>query len=254
VRGYEPLIELLDSDIPVFGVQSRMLHGQEEHDSLPAMTADYSNEVNAFFPEGPFGLFGYSMGGYLAASVAQRLEAAGRVAEFIGVADCPDWAASSTQDTSNRLAKLIASSYQEAVGGLPFLKPLDDSDWSSFLPITRELTQHPEEGPALLLEWLTSSGSLDGKIPQQTIAAHLQRVARHLVLLGAPTAMPVVEGSLFIWQASRGLGAGTDSWRRKHDLPVVNRLIEADHASIMNPPAVTEIARQINLAYESRLV
>jgi hypothetical protein len=62
--------------------------------------------------------------------------------------------------------------------------------------------------------------------------------------------MPVVQGPLFVWQAARGIGAGTDVWRRRHDLPVYNRVLEADHATLMTLPAVQEIAHQINLAYE----
>ena len=252
IRGYKPLTDALDTSIPVFGVQSRMLLGDEEHSSLQEMAAAYTNEVQTLFPEGPCWLFGYSLGGYLAASVAQRLEEAGRTVEFIGVADCPDWTVGTASDTNDHLAKLIASSYQEAMAELPFLKPLDDPDWSSLRPIAEKLTRHPDQGPATLLTWLTE-GRLAVTAPQQMLLAYLERMARHLLLVGASSAMPVVEGPLFVWQASRGIGAGTDGWRRRHSLPVRNSLVEADHAALMNPPAVQEIARQINLAYASRI-
>jgi hypothetical protein len=153
-------------------------------------------------------------------------------------------------DKRDHLARLIASSYEEAVGSLPFLKPMDNSDWSAFRPIAARLTQDPEEGPATLLKWLTERGCLTSAAPQQTIMAHLQRTARHLQLLKTSPAMPVVQGTLFVWQASQGIGAGTDVWRRRHDMPVYCKRIEADHATLMNLPAVQEIAHQVNLAYE----
>ena len=151
IRGYKPLTDALDGGIPVFGVQSRMLFGEEEYSSLEEMAASYTNEVQTLFPEGPLWLFGYSLGGYLAARVAQNLEAAGRVLEFIGVADCPDWTVGTTGETIDLLAKLIASSYHEAMADLPFLKPLDDWDWSSLRPIAEKLAERPDHGPATLL-------------------------------------------------------------------------------------------------------
>ena len=155
IRGYKPLTDALDGGIPVFGVQSRMLFGEEEYSSLEEMAASYTHEVQTLFPRGPLWLFGYSLGGYLAARVAQNLEAAGRVLEFIGVADCPDWTVGTTGETIDLLAKLIASSYDEAMADLPFLKPLDDWDWSSLRPIAEKLAERPDLGPATLLAWLT---------------------------------------------------------------------------------------------------
>ena len=40
-----------------------------------------------------------------------------------------------------------------------------------------------------------------------------------------------------------------DVWRRADNLPVSSALIEADHVTLMEAPAVEAIARQINRAY-----
>lgn len=250
VRGYEPLTDALDASIPVFGVQSRMLAGEDEYTSLDTMAAAYTDEVRAFRPAGPYWLFGFSLGGYLAASVAQRLEAAGHLVDFVGVADCPDYTERVTTDTQGRFARLIASSYQAAAADLPFLKPLKDSNGSSFRHIAEKLIQRPEKGPEMLLEWLADHGCLAGSVPRQTILEHLRRLSSHLLLVGTSLERPVVRGSLFVWQATRGIGVGTDVWRRAENLPVSVVVVEADHATLMNPPALQVIARQLNRAYD----
>ena len=157
-----------------------------------------------------------------------------------------------TGETIDLLAKLIASSYHEAMADLPFLKPLDDWDWSSLRPIAEKLAERPDLGPATLLAWLTE-GRLASTAPRQTLLAYLERMALHLSLVSTSATMPTVDGPLFVWQASRGISTGTDAWRRRDSLPVRNSIVDSDHAALMNPPAVQEIARQINLAYESRI-
>jgi thioesterase domain-containing protein len=254
VRVYETLTDALDVSIPVFGVQSRMLAGEDEFSSLAAMAAAYTAAVQVFAPAGPCCLFGYSLGGFLAASVAQRLEAAGRSVEFVGVADGPDCTEQVTTDARHRFARLIASSYQEAAADLPFLKPLDDldADWTSVRQLAERMLEHREDGAEMFLAWLTDHGRLSGNVAHQTIRAYLQRLAQHLLLIGSSLEAPVIRGSLFVWQATHGLGVGTEVWRRADNLPVSAVLVEADHATLMKPPAVGVIAQQINSAYKAQ--
>ena len=64
IRGYKPLTDALDGCIPVYGVQSRMLFGEEEYSSLEEMAASYTDELQTLFPEGPLWLYGYALGRY----------------------------------------------------------------------------------------------------------------------------------------------------------------------------------------------
>jgi acyl transferase domain-containing protein/NADPH:quinone reductase-like Zn-dependent oxidoreductase/thioesterase domain-containing protein/NADP-dependent 3-hydroxy acid dehydrogenase YdfG/acyl carrier protein len=248
VRRYEKLVEALEASIPVFGVQSRMLGGEDEFPSLPAMIAAYAGAIQDRFPAGPFWLFGYSLGGYLAVNVAQRLEAAGRLVEFVGVAECPDYKALASAGTHDRFARLIASAYQELANELP-LKPLDDSDSFSIRRLAADLMQRPEEGPEILLAWLTDSGRAPKSVPKDSLRVYFQRLARHLLLAISSVERPVIRAPLFVWRAAHGISTETDIWRRVDNLPVSSVMIEADHSSVMSPPAVLEIAGQINAIY-----
>ena len=249
VSSYKRLTRALDDSIPVFGVHSRMLAGEDEHSTLAAMVSAYTDQLQVFLPEGPYCLFGYSLGGFLAASIAQRLEAAGRPVAFVGVADCPDCTEMRAADARSRLAQLIASSYQQAAGELTFLKPLDESHRASVPQLAGKLMQNPHDGPDVLLAWLSERGRLADSVPLQTIRAHLQRLTRHLLMVGSSSEKPVIRAPLFVWRATHGIGAETDVWRRADNLPVSSALIEADHVTLMEAPAVEAIARQINRAY-----
>ena len=223
-----------------------MLTGEEEYSSLDAMAAAYTDEVLAFQSTGPYRLFGFSLGGYLAASVAERLEAAGEVVDFVGVADCPDYSVSMTADRTDSFARMIASSYQQAVPEIPFLRPIQDPDGSLHRQIARNLMQSPEDGPELLLEWMTDNGGLSGPVPRQTLLEYLRRLARHLLLVGTSQRRPAVRGPLYVWQATRGIGGGSEVWRRAGGLAVSTVLVEADHVTLMTPPALDVIAQKLN--------
>jgi thioesterase domain-containing protein len=250
---YQPLTDALDASIPVLGVESRMFSGEEEYSSLDAMVSAYADAICALHPTGSYRLFGFSLGGYLAASVAERLEAAGQTVDFVGIADCPDYSKPVTAGNPDAFARLIASSYQQAAAELPFLKPLDDTEGLALRPIAAKLIQHPDVGPELLLDWMTGNGYLAGPVPRQALLDHMRRLARHLSLAGSSPKRPVVRGPLYVWQAARGIGAGTEVWQRTGGLAASFELVEADHATLMRPPALDVIAQQLNRACSASL-
>jgi len=249
---YQALSDALDRDIAVYGVRSRMLGGASEYSSLDAMTTAYAAEIEKSLPAGPYCLFGFSLGGYLAASVAQRLENAGRPVQWVGIADCPDWTRPPDCGALEDFARLVVSSYEQVSADAAFLKPLRDAERLALHQISHKLILSQERGPDLLLTWLTDHHLLEGTVPLQTVRTLLQRLASHLLLFGSSPELPAVRAPLYVWLAAHGIGAGLDVWRRADGPADFCSVIEADHATLMKPPSVRTIALEINRALRGR--
>ena len=84
---YATLARHLPEDLPVYGVEGRpMRDGENELADLDAMVGAYTAALRkATRP--PYRLFGFSLGGYLAARAAETLERDGETVELVGVID-----------------------------------------------------------------------------------------------------------------------------------------------------------------------
>ncbi|HET9957234.1 MAG TPA: amino acid adenylation domain-containing protein [Polyangiaceae bacterium] len=85
VFPYRKLAQWLESTCPVLGLPYAL--GAAET-SLAQLAASYALQVSVAQPVGPYRLFGWSLGGALAALVAAELERTGYTIEFLGLADC----------------------------------------------------------------------------------------------------------------------------------------------------------------------
>lgn len=84
VFQYKRVAERIRDDIPVYGVEARGLRdGLEPRRSIPEMADAYIEEVRRIQPQGPYLLTGFSFGGYVAAAMAQRLNAEGEDARLL---------------------------------------------------------------------------------------------------------------------------------------------------------------------------
>lgn len=88
IFDYYGLAKYLGSDQPIYGVQSRGFDNETvHHDSIEAMAADYTKEIQALQPQGPYYLCGYSFGGLLAYEIAQRLKSQGQEIRTLALFD-----------------------------------------------------------------------------------------------------------------------------------------------------------------------
>jgi len=83
-----PLAGELGSEQPVFGLQSRGLHGPP-HFTIAEMAADYLKEVRAAQPQGPYFLCGYCFGGLVAYEMACQLREQGEEVAFVAMINTP---------------------------------------------------------------------------------------------------------------------------------------------------------------------
>ena len=79
VLEYQPLVNAMEADQPVFAFQARGLDGHiTKNQTLEEMAAHYIEELRNFQPQGPYYLGGFCLGGLLALEAAQQLRAAGQ--------------------------------------------------------------------------------------------------------------------------------------------------------------------------------
>lgn len=75
---YRDLVNRLNSDRTVYGIQARGLSGEEHfHISIKEMAEDYLDLIKTVQPKGPYNIGGYCMGGTVAFEIGQRLSAFG---------------------------------------------------------------------------------------------------------------------------------------------------------------------------------
>ncbi|MCR8577388.1 non-ribosomal peptide synthetase [Streptomyces sp. Isolate_219] len=74
-------------DRPVYGIQARGFDGAPLPESFAAMVADYTEQLLAVQPEGPFQLAGHSLGGTIAHAVAAELQRRGHQVPLVMLLD-----------------------------------------------------------------------------------------------------------------------------------------------------------------------
>ncbi|ATL31290.1 non-ribosomal peptide synthetase [Streptomyces formicae] len=85
---YAGLLRHIAPDVPVYGLQARLLsEGGEAPASLADMARDYAARIREVRKSGPYRLLGWSMGGTLAHAVATRLQAEGEEVELLALLD-----------------------------------------------------------------------------------------------------------------------------------------------------------------------
>jgi thioesterase domain-containing protein len=88
VEAYRALARRLEPDIAVYGIQSPVYTEDNWWPaSLPDLVRDYADRIQVAQPCGPYLLMGWSIGGAIAARVAEALEARGHAVDFLGLVD-----------------------------------------------------------------------------------------------------------------------------------------------------------------------
>jgi enterobactin synthetase component F len=100
--AYTGLLRYLDDTLPVYALQSNGLRGDV---SLPGnvaqMAADYLTQIRRIQAQGPYRLFGWSLGGLIAHEIAAQLQAHGQQVEFLALLDIYPFVGDGTSSSSD---------------------------------------------------------------------------------------------------------------------------------------------------------
>lgn len=85
---FKPIVEHIGDDQPVYGFQGiGISHPTEVPATIEGIAKSYVAEMVAFFPQGPYVMTGYSMGGFIAIEMAKQLIEMGKQVAFVGLMD-----------------------------------------------------------------------------------------------------------------------------------------------------------------------
>ena len=234
---YRQLGELLDHDIPLYGLDRR-----EGASSVEEKVRQYLPELLRVQPSGPYRLAGWSYGGHLAFETAQQLRRAGEEVEVVALIDSilplPNL-------TGRSDVELLVSRFER------FGEFLESSYGSKIdLPFERLARLGDEEQVQLLVDTIRASGLIDTSVSEAIL--HHQRTsfldARSLERYHpAPydgrvvffSATDTVPGGLRDQRFDRADPArGWDSVCADLDLV----LVPGHHLSLLDPPNVERVA------------
>lgn len=87
---YKSLVDALDPEIPIWGVQARGLETRDEpHGSIDEMARAYVEALRKVQPTGPYSILGWSLGGRIAHAMACELERQGQSVASLILLDTP---------------------------------------------------------------------------------------------------------------------------------------------------------------------
>lgn len=230
--AYQPLLRLIPSAVPVWGVRSPTAAGAgEEHEDAASMVRTYATEISERLSARSVALFGWSLGGLIALAVAAELEQLGLQVEFAEIWD-------------------VGSGTEER---------LDDRE-SLRSALRAVYGADSESQQAAVLELVTKDSVLDGRLVQAVLertqplgtAADLTTFQRNLQVIRHQTALfrdwrpKAVCADVHVVYAQPSLRDGSvarTDWGRFTSGAWTEATVGADHYQMMRTPAVTETAQ-----------
>jgi thioesterase domain-containing protein/acyl carrier protein len=88
VLPYREVSLLLGLDQPVYGFETKIPAPDQELEGFPERAASFTKELRALQPHGPYCLFGWCAGGYVAFEMAQQLYREGQEVAVLAIAEC----------------------------------------------------------------------------------------------------------------------------------------------------------------------
>ncbi|MFL5357702.1 non-ribosomal peptide synthetase [Archangium sp.] len=231
--AYRPLLEALEAEQPLFGIQSRALvNPAQEHMDAGAMVDAYARELLQAHRTGPFRLFGWSLGGLLALSIAGRLEAHGRTVEFVEVWDCGLSERSSplVEEMPLLLGLRVASGAALAAS----VVAMDAEERRAWLVQLSALPSR--ERYQRIIDWARQRG-VTGNLSVETLEMQVTLAEQHVRLFHAFRPTPIQAEIRSVWaRDSLDQGMTRTDWRRYTRGPISEQVVEGNHYSIMSPP------------------
>ncbi|MFJ9457471.1 amino acid adenylation domain-containing protein [Kitasatospora sp. NPDC101447] len=239
--SYWELARLLPTDRPVVGVESLGLHGQEPQRSFAEMAEGYAAEIAAA-TDGPAVIIGWCFGGIMALETAQALRRTGReVARLIIV----DSFAPGFEDEEDDGSQDDLLSESVLIGRFAWHYELDlpepiPSGKAAFDLLLAEMQKHGHLPP--------TAGEDDLRKLLDVYTCNMTAIRQHAETTdpaGSTPDYPV----LLVRAEPAGVPLESDrtwGWRKLVGPGLAFAAVEADHHSIMRPPAVAELAELVS--------
>jgi thioesterase domain-containing protein len=234
VFGYTPLAAGLASAFGVHGLQAPGLSDRGVTPaSLQDLVARYTGWIRSAWPDGPYRLGGWSMGGVIAFEVARRLEQAGAEVRLLALLDAPFTVPARGEADQAALARDFVADAWHSLGRDPTALP-----------------GHTAASVDRQLGWLAAQlagGTEDAGELAVALRRRLDVFRAHQRMLdGYQPAGPAAAASTLIVSANASLNApARDHWPRVLAGPLTTVRLDADHYSFLRPPLATQVAAML---------
>lgn len=241
VLSYRDLALGLGGEQPFYGIQAAGLAGGHAVDDLPAMAAQYAAAVEAAAPHGPYLLGGWSFGGVVAFEMARQMRQRGRLVALVALLDA--WAPALMPVPAPAREDDLVRLYLRDQAGLEGL----DASWLDGEP--------PGMGEAAAIDWLLAraheTGLLRARMSSAQVRSLLDVYSANVRASAAYRPQP--GGDRLILFRPRTSPEPTNGWSALTGEPVEVHEMDADHYSMLVPPAVADLADRLRSCIERAL-
>jgi len=246
VAVYGRLARHLSHDLALYGIESRLMRGaQRELADIDAMVSAYVGAVREIAPP-PYRLFGFSLGGYLAARVAEALEADAAPVDLVGVVEWDARGQHPPRAQADALLRLATATYRFLERELGAVRSLTDNRLRLELgPLVDEVVRAGPERSEVFLQWSLDNGLIVGDTMRTWAEQYLACFGQHLAMLGRELPRPRFRAPLAVWRAHEGFGSPLASWQHAGDV-AIEHVAEGDHFALLRPPGVFVLAKQLD--------
>ncbi len=247
---YKNLIDLLPAEQPGYGVQSSHLFDPAEDRSMESKAIECAKVIREQQPNGPYCLFGFSLGGFLAMSIARVLELQGQDVALVGLVDCDVHWADPLFPRHIILQNRIADMYSFLSKELGILEIVPAEQLAKeTTSLSKELLSSSGDGRVdAVIDWLTKQKYVRRDIPADLLKEQVSRIELHISLI-ENFKPEMIRAPIFIWWArdrSDGIKHSDKNWDMYTSGMVVEETIEGGHYAVMYPPRVNTIAEQLD--------
>ncbi|MEP4038013.1 alpha/beta fold hydrolase [Pseudophaeobacter sp.] len=249
--NYQPLVQALAPDFPIYGFEARgLFDGAEPQERIADMAALFISNMRRRQPHGPYRLAGHSFGGLVAWEMACQLQAVGAEVAGLCLFDSsltrPDDAWYAGQTDAGIAARDLSRAVQIFARFTGQTLALDEGDLAD-LPIAEQL----ESATALIAASIGTKQAARQMVEGLLRISTCHRAAR-LAYRPRPLSVPVV---LFQATESDQGEAGQDlaaAWQNLATGAFEARVMPGDHVTMMAPPHVQTLAQALHQALKQQ--
>ncbi len=263
VFKYHALGQLLDADVPSYGLQAKGLNGIDTPFSNLEEMADYHiDEILKIQPEGPYYLGGGSFGGALAYEIAVRLERLGKEVAMVALFDVEAATKSEILDGVEKQIEEIKLKSKRVVSRLKMLTSQSMEQNLAYLKNKISSPSHKEDLiKAQMDEWLNKEFIAE-KFGLAS-ADYFNNIEESCYRALKDYKLKIYNGSVTVYRAKNGFFSPIEydedlGWSHFVKGKVDIEYVPGNHNSIFEYPHVPELAKvlmkHINASYSKRSV
>ncbi|GHC63222.1 amino acid adenylation domain-containing protein [Streptomyces cinnamoneus] len=231
--GYGEFLKQIRAEYPVYGLQARgFSEGEPLAESVPAMAADYIEQIRGVQPHGPYHLLGWSMGALVIHEIATQLQAEGEeIGLVVNLDQGPyeeEWAADHHEYTEQIVFRALLQ-----VAGFDIAAIGED-----------EVLEH-----ASVMEMISSRDSALANLEPRHITAFAKVMQNNYRIVSTYRPGPLkADLTLFVSTARRGAESMpylSGLWHPHIEGRIETHPVAAPHDEMLSPRIAAEIGRLV---------